>query len=154
MTLFYACACFIMLCFSAGISIATPLMSVVVSSGSTAMFTIILSTPGLSSIVNFDWRMGASSVMNGGQVSGADTNMLTISNVDTSHEGEYRVRILRFSPEFCSTTSPTVTLAIRELYYTCDTSTYVCILYRLCTYVMLNLEFCPPLDCFMCGIYY
>ncbi len=107
-----------MLCFSAGISIATPLMSVVVSSGSTAMFTIILSTPGLSSIVNFDWRMGASSVMNGGQVSGADTNMLTISNVDTSHEGEYRVRMFRFSPEFCTTTSPTVTLTIRELHVT------------------------------------
>ncbi len=87
-------------------------MSVVVNSGGNATFTILLDN-GNDGVI-FNWRMETTTLVNSDQVSGVGTNMLTISNVDTSREGEYRVMMVRFLPEFCTIDSPTATLTICE----------------------------------------
>ncbi len=76
------------------------------------MFSVVLNTGG--GVVHFEWYIGNTIVPDVDPYSGVDTATLTITGVDNSHEGEYRVRMNRGNPMPCFADSLPATLIVCE----------------------------------------
>ena len=76
------------------------------------MFSVELNIGG--GVVQFQWYIGNTSITNAAPYSGVNTSTLTITGVDNSHEGEYRVRMSRGNPMACFADSPPATLIVCE----------------------------------------
>ncbi len=59
-------------------------------SGQTAMFSV---TAGGTNPLTYQWRRDGVNLMNGGNVAGATSAMLTVSNVSEADNGDYTVRV-------------------------------------------------------------
>lgn len=90
-------------------SITTNPSSVVTCAGQTASFTLVTAGSGIT----YQWKKGAVSLSDGGNISGALTSVLTLSNVASSDAGTYSCTI----NNACSGTlnSTTASLTVRDL---------------------------------------
>ena len=71
-----------------GPSVVSPPQNQTLRSGQTAIFSVTGSAPGLQ----YQWLRNGVSVLNGGRISGATTNALSIAQVIAPDGGSYRVR--------------------------------------------------------------
>ena len=76
------------------------------------MFSVVLNNG--SGNVLFQWFIGNTTIADVDPYSGVDTSTLTITGVDNSHEGEYRVRMNRGNPMPCFADSLPATLIVCE----------------------------------------
>jgi Immunoglobulin domain/Immunoglobulin I-set domain len=91
---------------SSDIAITTPPANVTKNQGQTAIFTVVASgNPTLS----YQWKKGGSNLTDGGNVSGATTATLTLSNVQASDAASYSVYV---SNTQSNITSPPATLTV------------------------------------------
>lgn len=74
----------------------------------TAMFKVVASGPGT---LSYQWRRNGVNLVNGGGISGADTNNLLISGVTSANEGNYDVIVSNGGGSVTSTPPATLTLA-------------------------------------------
>jgi len=94
---------------SAGPTITTQPASQTVAAGTNVTFTVVAT--GTPSAFTYTWLKGTTPLVNGGNVSGATTASLTLSNVSTSDAASYFVTVSNgVSPN--ATSSPAATLAI------------------------------------------
>src|SRR5207302_844674 len=75
--------------------------------GSPATFTVVA---GGSLPLTYQWRQGGTNLNNGGTISGATTNLLSISPVDATNAGDYTVVVANGSGSVTST--PPATLVV------------------------------------------
>jgi hypothetical protein len=84
-------------------------LSVTTNAGATATFTLITSNIGGTPPFTFQWYSNNVALSNGGAVSGATTNALTITNVSASDIASYTVTVTNFAG---ATTSAPVSLTL------------------------------------------
>ncbi|WP_418263734.1 immunoglobulin domain-containing protein [Flavobacterium faecale] len=87
-----------------------PIASQTACSGNTVNFSVTATGTGLT----YQWRKGLTNLSNGGNISGANTNTLTLNNLATTDAGSYNVIISGSSP--CSpVTSSNSTLVVNQI---------------------------------------
>jgi uncharacterized repeat protein (TIGR03803 family) len=81
--------------------------------GSTAIFTVSVNElPSLNPLNNYQWQKNGTNLFNGGNISGANTNTLTITDVSDSDAAIYSII---FSNSMGSVTNSNVTLTVNDL---------------------------------------
>ena len=63
-------------------------------SGATSSFSVTATGSGIT----YQWRRGTTNLVNGGNISGVNTSILTISNVSTTDAGNYNVIVSGLAP--------------------------------------------------------
>ncbi len=78
------------------------------ASGSTAIFTTVATAPTATPITSYQWYKGASTIADGGNVSGATTASLTLANVTAGDAASYSVVIANANGSVTSSVAPLV----------------------------------------------
>ncbi len=92
---------------SAGAAITTSPSNVTRCATDTATFTVVATGPGLT----YQWRKGGNPLSNGGNIAGADTDTLTLSNVSAADMDTYDVVVSSSCGSPVTSTGATLTVS-------------------------------------------
>jgi hypothetical protein len=71
--------------------------------------TVVLTVTATGSSLTYQWQKDSNDLVNGGNISGADTAVLEINDVNTGDEGEYRCVV---GGDYCTVTSEAAMLTV------------------------------------------